>query len=63
LGIKDCHHAVIVSRTDPGSVAAELLKKGDTITNIEGYKTTNKDDARSLLLNSLKVFVFNISVR
>uniref|UniRef100_A0A915B7V2 PDZ domain-containing protein n=1 Tax=Parascaris univalens TaxID=6257 RepID=A0A915B7V2_PARUN len=54
LGIKDCCRMVIVSRTDPDSVSADLLKEGDTIVEIEGHKTRNKDDARSLLLNSLK---------
>lgn len=55
LGIKDYCRTVIVSRTDPDSVSADLLKEGDTIVEIEGHKTRNKDDARSLLLNSLKV--------
>ncbi|VDM49326.1 unnamed protein product [Toxocara canis] len=56
LRIKDYCRMVIVSHTDPNSVSAELFKEGDTIVEIEGQKIRNKDDARSLLLSSLKVF-------
>ncbi|VDK72421.1 unnamed protein product [Litomosoides sigmodontis] len=54
LGIKHFQNNVIVSRIDPGSLAAQSLQEKDHIIDINGIKVTDKDVARSLLVRALK---------
>ncbi|KAL3985862.1 PDZ domain (Also known as DHR or GLGF) family protein [Acanthocheilonema viteae] len=54
LGIKHFQNNVIVSRIDPGSLAAQSLQEKDHIIDINGIKVTDKEVARSLLVRALK---------
>ncbi|VDN06112.1 unnamed protein product [Thelazia callipaeda] len=54
LGIKHFQNNVIVSRIDPGSLAAQSLQEKDHIIDINGIKVTDKEIARTLLVRSLK---------
>ncbi|KAM3716926.1 Disks large [Dirofilaria immitis] len=54
LGIKHFQNNVIVSRIDPGSLAAQSLQEKDHIIDINGIKVTDKEIARSLLVRALK---------
>ena len=54
LGIKHYQNRVLVSRCDPGSLAASQLILGDHIIDIDGKPVTDKDVAREFLLKSLQ---------
>ncbi|TKR60509.1 hypothetical protein L596_027745 [Steinernema carpocapsae] len=54
LGIKHYQNRVLVSRADPGSLAATQLLVGDHIIDIDGKPVTDKDVARELLLKALQ---------
>uniref|UniRef100_A0A1I8A5T3 PDZ domain-containing protein n=1 Tax=Steinernema glaseri TaxID=37863 RepID=A0A1I8A5T3_9BILA len=54
LGIKHYQNRVLVSRADPGSLAASQLAVGDHIIDIDGKPVTDKDVARELLLKALQ---------
>lgn len=54
LGIKHFQNRVLVSRADPGSLAASQLLIGDHIIDIDGKPVTDKDVARQFLLKSLQ---------
>uniref|UniRef100_A0AC35F1Q1 PDZ domain-containing protein n=1 Tax=Panagrolaimus sp. PS1159 TaxID=55785 RepID=A0AC35F1Q1_9BILA len=54
LGIKHYQNRVLVSRCDPGSLAAQQLAIGDHIIDIDGKIVSDKDVARDFLLKSLQ---------
>uniref|UniRef100_A0A7E4VI20 PDZ domain-containing protein n=1 Tax=Panagrellus redivivus TaxID=6233 RepID=A0A7E4VI20_PANRE len=54
LGIKHYQNRVLVSRCDPGSLAAQHLAIGDHIIDIDSQPVTDKDVARGFLLKSLQ---------
>ncbi|CAJ0945714.1 unnamed protein product, partial [Mesorhabditis belari] len=54
LGIKHYQNRVLVSRADPGSLAAACLQIGDHLIDIDGTPVTDKDVARDLLLKALQ---------
>ncbi|KAI6181087.1 hypothetical protein M3Y98_00791300 [Aphelenchoides besseyi] len=55
LGLGICHYQnrVLVSRCDPGTLAAAQLKVGDHIIDVDGKPVTDKDVAREMLLEGL----------
>ncbi|KAI6206853.1 hypothetical protein M3Y94_00961600 [Aphelenchoides besseyi] len=54
LGIRHYQNRVLVSRCDPGTLAAVQLKVGDHIIDVDGKPVTDKDVAREMLLKSLQ---------
>ncbi|KAH7728727.1 PDZ domain containing protein [Aphelenchoides avenae] len=54
LGIKHYQNRVLVSRCEPGSLAAQQLQVGDHICDVEGTPVTDKDVARDLLLKAIQ---------
>ncbi|KAI6211891.1 hypothetical protein M3Y96_00482200 [Aphelenchoides besseyi] len=54
LGIRHFQNRVLVSRCDPGTLAAAQLKVGDHIIDVDGKPVTDKDVAREMLLKALQ---------
>uniref|UniRef100_A0A0N4Z4U3 PDZ domain-containing protein n=1 Tax=Parastrongyloides trichosuri TaxID=131310 RepID=A0A0N4Z4U3_PARTI len=54
LGIRHFQNRVLVSKTDPGSIAHDQLKVGDHICDVEGMPVTDKDVCRKLLIAQLQ---------
>ncbi|KAK5985495.1 PDZ domain-containing protein [Trichostrongylus colubriformis] len=54
LGVKHYRNQVIVSKVDPGSMAAETLKVLDRICDVSSKPVTDKDVCRTLIVKSLK---------
>ncbi|VDM45486.1 unnamed protein product [Toxocara canis] len=56
LGIKHFQNRVLVTRIDPGSLAANALQTNDRIIDINGVVVSDKEVCRNLLVRSLKKY-------
>uniref|UniRef100_A0A0N5CHV6 PDZ domain-containing protein n=1 Tax=Strongyloides papillosus TaxID=174720 RepID=A0A0N5CHV6_STREA len=54
LGIRHFQNRVLVSKTEPNSIASDHLKIGDHICDVDGMPVTDKDVCRKLLITQLQ---------
>ncbi|EYB84784.1 hypothetical protein Y032_0310g2109 [Ancylostoma ceylanicum] len=54
LGIKDYKDQVVVSKSEPGSVCGDLLKRLDRIIDVNGTQVADRDVCREMLIKSLQ---------